>query len=939
MAILANNLVGSKELFAQTKRLLRPLLVSSVYLLLVMGLDRLGTGPWRLSFGLAVGLLLAYGYRYLGLVIAGEALMASWTASGPVGLTEAVLSALAMGGSYALALFLTRLAFRNKEIDLMNCRSLCLFMVLVPCAAAAGSLGPLAVQWFSGRLLIQGLAYAAFAETVTNCAAILLMTPAILLIFARCVELALASLAGEQRPPNDIDSHWQWESAVSIVGAAICSAFVYSVSDRFGLLFALSLPLVVIAIKYGNSAVAILLVAFGALGAILSGFGLNITDVLGAQLAVTVSAANALVLGASISYGLRQQKTAQRQAGILHSVRFATDGLLAMSDKDETVHSVLEHLAKETEVARTYIVEHRADLGPSAQPIYQYWRHGKPEDERHSELLYLALCRRIKEHSARLSEGKVLQFATADLPEDEQKILTAMNIHRSIILPIFVHDRWWGCLGLDQGEISWRCPETEVNAFQAAGRVLAALLSHANVEQQFRQLTGNIPAVFWIATPDGLEKTYVSPAYEQIWGWPYESILTNPSSWIAPVYHEDYARISAAIPKQMLGEYDEEYRIVRSDRSVRWIRETAFPVHDTSGQVTRIVGIAQDITRQKEAEERLAATSVLLSSLIDNLHAGIVVEDQSRRVIHVNQALCRMFDVTASTASLVGKDSKLAFPSQQEWSKRIDEIIREKKECRNEEMVSANGRVFCRDYFPLSVDGDRHYHLWRYEDITDRKRSDERIRASLKEKEVLLKEIHHRVKNNLQVISSLMNLQANQIRDKETAEAFRDSQARVKAMSLVHERLYKSSDLAQIDFAGYVRDVTNHLLRSYQTGRHAVRLKVEVEPVSLNIDTAIPCALIINELVSNSLKYAFPNGRDGEIRIRMNHTDSDDLNLIISDNGVGFPENIFWEQQDSLGLQLVRNLTDQLNGSIQCHLKKGAEFDIRFRPLGSELRN
>jgi hypothetical protein len=158
-------------------------------------------------------------------------------------------------------------------------------------------------------------------------------------------------------------------------------------------------------------------------------------------------------------------------------------------------------------------------------------------------------------------------------------------------------------------------------------------------------------------------------------------------------------------------------------------------------------------------------------------------------------------------------------------------------------------------------------------------------------------------------------------------------------MSLVHERLYKSSDLAQIDFAGYVRDVTNHLLRSYQTGRHAVRLKVEVEPVSLNIDTAIPCALIINELVSNSLKYAFPNGRDGEIRIRMNHTDSDDLNLIISDNGVGFPENIFWEQQDSLGLQLVRNLTDQLNGSIQCHLKKGAEFDIRFRPLGSELRN
>jgi two-component sensor histidine kinase len=254
-------------------------------------------------------------------------------------------------------------------------------------------------------------------------------------------------------------------------------------------------------------------------------------------------------------------------------------------------------------------------------------------------------------------------------------------------------------------------------------------------------------------------------------------------------------------------------------------------------------------------------------------------------------------------------------------------------------MVAEDGRVFYRDYFPLSVDEDCQYHLWRYEEITERKRSEERTRASLKEKEVLLKEIHHRVKNNLQVISSLLNLQATQIRDKETAQVFRDSQSRVKAMSLVHERLYQSSDLARIDFAGYVQDVTSHLLRSYQSGPRGVRLRVDVEPVSLNIDTAIPCALIINELVSNALKYAFPNGRDGEIRIRMNHTEADDLNLSISDNGIGFPAGVSWERTDSLGLQLVRSLTDQLNGSIQCQLDKGAKFDIRFRPLGTESVN
>src|SRR5688572_19004518 len=195
----------------------------------------------------------------------------------------------------------------------------------------------------------------------------------------------------------------------------------------------------------------------------------------------------------------------------------------------------------------------------------------------------------------------------------------------------------------------------------------------------------------------------------------------------------------------MLGEYDEEYRIVRADRSVRWIRETAFPVRDTLGKVSRIVGIAQDITRQKEAEESLKATSLLLSSLIDNLHAGIVVEDQSRRIIQVNPAFCRMFDIAVPRESLLGLDSKLVFLAQQVWAKRIDEIIRDGKECREEEMVSDTGRVFWRDYFPLSVDGDCQYHLWRYEDITERKRSEEKIRGSLKEKEVLFKEIHHRV--------------------------------------------------------------------------------------------------------------------------------------------------------------------------------------------------
>ena len=923
----------------ETNGLLKPLLVSSAYILIALGLQAIWTDSWRLSFGFAVGLLLAFGFRYILLAIAGETLIAGWAATGAIGLPEALLAAAILSGSYILAAGIIRLAFPEREMDLFNSRNLWTFLLVTPIAGGMASLVAVSYQWSIGLVQGSNLMNAALAEVAATSMGIIVVTPAFMLLFVPCVERALAKLAGEQCLPESRESTWEWQIGLALFGGAICSLFAFSISDRFVLLFLLSTPLIGVALKYGNSAVALMLVAFGFIASAVGAYGLKPGDVLGLQCVVIVSAANVLILGSSVTHNFLREGTMQRQAALLNSVRFASDGLLAVADdREETVKAVLKHLATEAGMARTYVLENRREFGNSTAPIYQHWSFGEPEGEQ-SDLLERALQKRITENAETLSLGEPLQYRTVDLPEDEQRILLARNIHRSIIVPIFVHERWWGCLGLDHGPLTWNWPAADVSAFKAAGRVLAALLSHANVEQQFRQLTGNIPAVFWIATPDGLDKTYVSPAYEQIWGWPYESILSNPRSWMAPIYHEDYDRISAALSKQIVGEYDEEYRIVRSDRSVRWIRETAFPASDATGNVTRIVGIAQDITRQKEAEERLGATSVLLSSLIDNLHSGIVVEDQSRRVIHVNQALCRMFDYTDTTSSLIGKDSKVAFPAQKEWANRIDEIIRERKECRNEEMVSATGQVFCRDYFPLSVDGDRQYHLWRYEDITDRKRSEERIRASLKEKEVLLKEIHHRVKNNLQVISSLMNLQANQLRDKEIVEAFRDSQSRVKAMSLVHERLYQSSDLAQIDFAGYVRDVTNHLLRSYQNGRHPVRLKVDVEAVSLNIDTAIPCALIINELVSNSLKYAFPNGRDGEIQVSMSHIDANDLNLRISDNGIGFSENVFWGSTDSLGLQLVRNLTDQLNGSIQCQLSKGAQFDIRFRPNASEYRN
>ena len=926
----------------RVKAALRPAFVSASYLFALFVLRSISSGPhpliepWHLPAGFAVGVLLFFGFQYSPLVFAGQVVATLWPGSSG-GVSYALLAAALTTGTYVLAAYAVRVALGEPRIDLLQTKHLVAFLGMLPVTAAVASLGTVTSLWLDGLVATASLARSLLVEAAANATGVLLVTPAFLLHLAPCIETVLRRVMGEERSVEDPPRTKRWVTSMFLFacGIAICSVFVFAIPNQFVLFCVLSIPLLAAAMKHGSPGVSAMLATFGCLALAANKLDSEFQAEFATQVVVIVAAVNALGLGAFVSNGHRMENTTRRQTALLNSVGFATDQLLAMTDREQTVTAVLRNLAVEADMTRTYVLENRSETA-NAAPLYEYWRTEAPTDQHQAQLVKSILRERIAENAASLGEGKVLQYRITDLSDRDQDVLVPLNLRSSIILPIFVDGRLWGCLGMDQANSDRLWPDTEVNAFKATGRVLAALLSHANVEQQFRQLTGNIPAVFWIAAPDGLEKTYVSPAYEQIWGWPYESIRNNPRSWIAPIYHEDYARIAAAVPKQMRGEYDEEYRIVRSDRSVRWIRETAFPVRDTSGQVSRIVGIAQDITRQKEAEESLRATSVLLSSLIDNLHAGIVVEDQSRKIIHLNPAFCKMFDVNAPVESILGTESKLIFREQQVWAKRSDEIIRSGQECRAEEIISDSGRVFLRDYFPLSVDGDWHYHLWRYEDITDRKRNEERIRASLKEKEVLLKEIHHRVKNNLQVISSLLNLQANQIRDKETAQVFRDSQSRVKAMSLVHERLYQSSDLARIDFAGYVQDVTRHLLRSYQSGPRGVRLKVDVDPVSFNIDTAIPCALIINELVSNSLKYAFPNGKDGEILIQLNQTDTDDLNLCISDNGIGFPQGISWEKTDSLGLQLVRSLTDQLNGSIQCQLDRGAKFDIRFRPLVSD---
>jgi PAS domain S-box-containing protein len=215
-------------------------------------------------------------------------------------------------------------------------------------------------------------------------------------------------------------------------------------------------------------------------------------------------------------------------------------------------------------------------------------------------------------------------------------------------------------------------------------------------------------------------------------------------------------------------------------------------------------------------------------------------------------------------------------------------------------------------------------------DNTERKEIDRRIRDSLKEKEVLLQEVHHRVKNNLQVISSILNLQSSYVSDPKTLEILRESQQRIKSMSFIHETIYRTADFSRLEFMDYIKTIASNLIQSYRSAATRVDFVPDMQSVGLNLDQAIPCGLIINELVSNALKYAFKGRKKGVLTVVLREEDGEII-LAVKDDGVGLPKDFAYEKNNSLGIQLVYALLEQLDASMKVNQSNGTEFFISFR--------
>ena len=336
--------------------------------------------------------------------------------------------------------------------------------------------------------------------------------------------------------------------------------------------------------------------------------------------------------------------------------------------------------------------------------------------------------------------------------------------------------------------------------------------------------------------------------------------------------------------------------------------------------------------------------AIAADSIVSTMSNFFFLLDEDMLIVNVNQATINLLGFADS--ELIGKPLNTVFTEDQKSLFKENPFGSEKSITNIETMFKAKNGQLIPVFLSISlIESDNSQILGIVcigNDITDIKLAENKIKASLEEKGLLLQEIHHRVKNNLQIISSLLSLQSKYVKDEEDLELFKESQSRVRSMAFIHEQLYQSSDFTNIEFGIYVKNLINYLSYSYSIDPSYINFNLDIGDVSLDINTAIPCGLIINELVTNSLKYAFPanyckSPNDttnlNEICIYLHSYKKNKFILIISDNGVGLPANVNYKNNGTLGLLLVNSLVDQLDGTIELDRTNGTKFKLIFNKL------
>lgn len=427
---------------------------------------------------------------------------------------------------------------------------------------------------------------------------------------------------------------------------------------------------------------------------------------------------------------------------------------------------------------------------------------------------------------------------------------------------------------------------------------------------------------------------YVNAAFETIYGYSAAQVIGQTPSLLKSGEHP--AEFFATLWRTVVS--GEAFRavLINRHRSGRLVHQetTITPVRGPGGEIARFVATGKDVTEDRLRTQALKVSEARFRAILAAEPECVKVVGPSGRLLEMNPAGLVMLEADTVDEVRARPLADFVVPQDRDAFNRLFETVIGGGSGRLEfQIVGLRGtRRWLETYAtPLQEGAEDRNMLAITRDISETKRTEAALRSSLREKEALLKEVHHRVKNNLQVVASLLRLEGRRVDDPSTVSVLDQMQGRIQSMALLHEALYRSGDFARVDLASYIRQLTSQIMRSASARVGSVALRLELASVMVDIDQAIPCGLIVNELASNSLKHGFPEGRTGELRIRLSHPPSGSpLVLSVSDDGVGLPRDFEARRARSLGVQLVSDLARQLQGDLTIGPGPGAMFEVRF---------
>jgi PAS domain S-box-containing protein len=614
---------------------------------------------------------------------------------------------------------------------------------------------------------------------------------------------------------------------------------------------------------------------------------------------------------------------------ILEAVSLAASKFLQVDLSSENFIEILERLGKATHVSRVYIFQNEVEEDGTLLMSHKYeWVAPGIEPQIDNPFLQKLPYNAVAPRWKNLMEKRhYIAGLIKNFPPEEREPLAEQAIVSLAAVPIYVGKEWWGFIGFDECKRERIWSQVEMDALWIAADTIGAAILKQQIESQNRKSQKRLETVMEavqtgviIIDSDSHNIVDVNQVAIQLIGRKKDEIIGKLCyEFICPAKK---GRCSLTDMKQIIDSSEHVLMTAKGEKIP--ILKKAVCVELDGMQ--RIVESFFDISNIKETERALMESEEKFKTLFMNANDAIYIYDYTQnKIMEVNTMASEMLGYTRD--ELLNKSpvelTLLEYASM--LPERLKELQNKGSAIYETIYVDSAGNnipveVSCRI---IDYKGKKAV-LTVARDITERKMAEE-----VHKKEMLLKEIHHRVKNNLQVISSLLNLQARNFQDKKIRQAFAESQNRVRSMAIAHEKLYMSKDLENIDAADYIKKLADFLFHSYRVGTEKLSLEIDVEEMYLGIDTIIPMGLIVNELITNSLKYAFKPGENGLIKLSLK-SNGNLLVLTISDNGKGIPENIDVFNAESLGMQIVVTLTEQLKGKLEFSRNDGTTFSIRF---------